>query len=412
MQLPNARALHATRGESRMSARRDHFTRPLKLLLAMVLCCFVLGLSSAVPGWALQRHTLPGQSAKSDLEHGATPDQAAATPETPQALEGAGSTPQPGPAPPPATGLGVAHPGILPGHDQVAHPATPTTSQLPPAKAEKHEAPAAAKEVPHGAGAEHGVKLPEVSSIPGVTFVETMIKLMDYELHGRFLGWRPNDLIIGRLTDNVNNYQLGVLEAIRFTTFRLKDSLTRMGDADAYDRDLESALNLFMNRATLFWFPSAEGSYDEALGHLRKFLNKLQTGQRNFYYRIDNLGSLLNVYRDLLGNINRSLIMATHADGTPVSYFEVDDYFYYAKGVAHVLFEVLKVVRVGFKAPLETKRANEMMDEVLHELHRVELMDPWIILDSNLDGLFANHRANLNAPLSEVTHLLNIMTQL
>jgi hypothetical protein len=104
--------------------------------------------------------------------------------------------------------------------------------------------------------------------------------------------------------------------------------------------------------------------------------------------------------------------MATHADGTPVSYFEVDDYFYYAKGVAHVLFEVLKVVRVGFKAPLETKRANEMMDEVLHELHRVELMDPWIILDSNLDGLFANHRANLNAPLSEVTHLLNIMTQL
>jgi len=39
-----------------------------------------------------------------------------------------------------------------------------------------------------------------------------------------------------------------------------------------------------------------------------------------------------------------------------------------------VFFEILKVARVGFKSPLETIRANEMMDEILHELHRVELM--------------------------------------
>jgi hypothetical protein len=90
----------------------------------------------------------------------------------------------------------------------------------------------------------------------------------------------------------------------------------------------------------------------------------------------------------------------------------MDDRFYYAKGMAHVFFEILKVVRVGFKSPLETIRANEMMDEILHELHRVELMDPWIILDGTLDGMTANHRANLNAPLSEVTHLLTIMSQL
>ncbi len=281
-----------------------------------------------------------------------------------------------------------------------------------PAKA-AHVAPTG---IEHGAEGiveheEDHVVLPKISPIPGVTFVETMIKLMEHELKGRFLGWRPNDLIIGRFTDNVNNFQLGVLEAMRFTTLRLKDSLTRMGEADAYDRDLENALNLLMNKATEFWFPSAESSYSEAVDHLKKFLKKLKTGERRFYYRTDNLLALIVSYSDLLGNVNRTLIMDKHADGRPVSWFETDDYFYYAKGVAHVMYEILKVVRVGFKDQLVTIDAVEIMDHILHELHRAEKMDPWIVLDSDLDGLFANHRANLNAPLSEVTHLMSVMSR-
>ncbi len=261
-----------------------------------------------------------------------------------------------------------------------------------------------------GAGG-HGPALPEISSIPGVTFVDTMIRLMDYELNGRFLGWRPNDIIVGRFTDNINNYQLGVLEAMRFTCLRLKDSLTRMGDADAYDSDLEQALNLFMNKATSFWFPSAESSYNEALDHLKRFRNKLEAGQRGFYYRIDNLLSLINAYKDLLGNVNRSLIMANHNDGSPISWFETDDYYYYAQGVGHVMYEVLRVVRVGYKDQLVTINAIDIMDEIIHELHRCEEMSPWIIMDGDLDGFYANHRANLNAPLSEVTHLLSVISR-
>ncbi len=254
----------------------------------------------------------------------------------------------------------------------------------------------------HGA---HAPALPEISPIPGVTFVETMIKLMDYELHGRFLGWRPNDMVIGRVTDNINNYQLGILEAIRFTTFRLKDSLTRMGDADTYDPDLELALNLFMNRATLFWFPSAENSYEEAIDHLKRFVVKLKAGQRNFYPRIDNFRLLMSTYKDLLGNVNRSLIVS------PVSWFKVDDYFYYAKGMSHVFYELLRVVRVQYENQLKsTLTALELVDEIIHELYRTEEMDPWIILDSDLDGIFANHRANLNAPLSEAAHLMVILS--
>lgn len=234
-----------------------------------------------------------------------------------------------------------------------------------------------------------------------------MIKLMDYELHGRFLGWRPNDLIVGQFTDNINNYQLGVLEALRFTTIRLKDSLTRMGDADTYDPDLEQALNLLMNSATKFWFPSAESSYGEAVDHLKAFVEKLKTGKRSFYYRRDNLVLLLSSYKDLLGNVNKTLV------ASDVSWFKTDDYFYYAKGVGHVYYEILRVARVGYKNQLaSTMYGIDMMDEVLHELSRVEKIEPWLVLDADLGGFFANHRANLNAPFSEAAHLLGVLSQL
>ncbi len=228
---------------------------------------------------------------------------------------------------------------------------------------------------------------------------------MDYELHGRILGWRPNGILICRLTNNINNYQLGVLEAVRFTTLRLKDSLTRLGEADTYDPDLEQALNEFMISATSWWFPSAESSYSQAIEHLKKFKTKLEKGQRSFYYRRDTLVALLSTYKDQIGNVNRTLVM-------PVGWCKSDDYFYYAKGVAHVYYEILKVCRVGFKNQLATMHAADIMDEVLHELLIAEKIDPWIVLDCGFSGFFANHRANLNAPLSEAAHLLSVLSLL
>jgi hypothetical protein len=263
----------------------------------------------------------------------------------------------------------------------------------------------AAGGVAHEAHGEDHVQLPEISPIPGVTFVDTLIELMDYELHGRMLGWRPNGILICRLTDNVNNYQLGVLEAVRFTTLRLKDSLTRLGEADTYDPDLEQALNEFMINATSWWFPSAESSYSQAIEHLKKFKTKLEKGQRSFYYRRDTLVALLSTYKDQIGNVNRTLVM-------PVGWYKSDDYFYYARGVTHVYYQILKVCRVGFKNQLATMHATDIMDEVLHELLIAEKIDPWIVFDGGYSGFFANHRANLNAPLSEAAHLLAVVSML
>ena len=380
MEVQVERAIHRS---GRSFRRRAVFIGVIGALL-------LLGLSGAPNSWALQKYTIaPGESA------GVAPS--GAQPTTAQPAGDAGHGPAaPAPAPhgaavPPATS---SVPGTA-GHSPAAPAHEPAVG---------HAAPAGA----HGAAAgAHGPSLPEISPIPGVTFVETMINLLDQELHGRVLGWRPNDIVMGRLTDNINNYQLGVLEAIRFTTVRLKDSLTRMGDADTYDPDLEKALHLLMNSATSFWFPSAENSYGEAVDCLKAFVQKLKTGKRSFYYRKDNLVALIANYRDLLGNVNKSLV-----DGS-VSWWSSDDYFYYAKGIAHVYYEILRVVRVGYQPQLATTLYGiDIIDTMLHELGRVEHMDPWIVLNADLDSFFANHRADINAPLSEVAHLMVVMSQL
>ena len=250
---------------------------------------------------------------------------------------------------------------------------------------------------------------PVSPEIAGVAFTEKLTELLDYELNGRFWGWRPNDLLIGRLTDNVNEFQLGALEAIRYTATKLKETLTRFGDADAYDPHLVEAANLLMNRADQFWFPSTESQYKDALKELQGFLESLKQGKSSFYYRTDNLLSLIASYKDLLGNCHENLVKETEPDGSRVSYFQADNYFYYCQGVAHVMYEILKTVRVGFVEQLQTIDAVALMDKIVENLKRASECAPWLITNSLDDGILANHRYNLAASISGALHNMSTM---
>lgn len=387
----------------RGKANSTSLYRHLKLLSLLALLILV---GSSQQASALQRHTLVPTETQSNHTGAASSSAPVLVPVQQQGGGAAGQHAEPQQPAPPGTqsGAGAPHGQSPPQGHSAPTPSSPAhpPGASPEMEQQGHGAPGEPAEEAHG---EHAPPLPVISPIPGVTFVQTMIDLLNHELKGRFFGWRPNDIIIGRFTDNINYYQLGVLEALRFTTLRLKDSLTRMGDADAYDPDLEQALNLLMNSATLFWFPSAESSYSKAIDHLSRFQEKLKSGQRNFYYRVDNLLNLLTTYKDLMGNVNRSLVR-------PTGWFDTDDYFYYAKGVAHVYYEILRVVRVGYQSQLAaTLNALDIMDAIIHELYIAEKIDPWLILDSSYSSLLANHRANLNAPLSEVAHMLGVMAR-
>lgn len=232
----------------------------------------------------------------------------------------------------------------------------------------------------------------------GVAFVEAMMAPLDTELNGRFWGWRPNDII--NFTDNVNHFQLGVLEVTRRTAVLLAERISRTGSTDAFNPHLENSMNWLMVKADRYWFPAPESKYKESLKELEAYKNDLLKEQASFYTRTDNLIPLLLSYEDLLGSCDENLVKQKNEDGTPVSLFKADDYFFYAKGVASTMATLLEAIHHDFLQTLDSRHATELLHHALASCRQASMLDPILITNGDLDGIIANHRANMAAPIS------------
>ena len=241
----------------------------------------------------------------------------------------------------------------------------------------------------------------------GVLFVDAVIEPLNYELTQRFWGWRPNDIV--DVTDNINNLQLGVLECTRRSSVILTERLSRTGATASFDRNLQQGMNLFMIKSNQYWLPSPEDKYKEGIRELKTYKAKLENGQASFYTRTDSLIPLLSVYEDLLGSCEENLVKVTEEDGKGVSYFMADDYFYYAKGVAMAMLPVLEAVSVDFESTLESRRGTDVLRHAIEALHHAIEINPIIITNSDLDGILANHRANMAAPISHGRFYLGVL---
>ena len=243
---------------------------------------------------------------------------------------------------------------------------------------------------------------------PGVAFVTATIKPLSYELNERFWGWRPNDIL--NFTDNVNNFQLGVLEVTRRTTVILTERLSRTGSVESLNKNLERAMDWLMTKPERYWFPSPEARYQDALTELATYKNNLEKGDAVFYTRSDNLLPLLAVFDNLLGSCDENLIKTKESNGEPVSWFRVDDYFYYAKGVASALETILEAVLEDFQPILETRHGTEILHHAIASCKRATEIEPWLLVtDSDFSGILANHRANMAAPISHARFYVEVL---
>jgi hypothetical protein len=241
----------------------------------------------------------------------------------------------------------------------------------------------------------------------GVAFVEATIAPLDYELNKRFWGWRSNDIL--NFTDNVNNFQLGVLEVTRRTVVALTERISRTGATAAFDENLENGMNWLMIKARKYWFPSPESKYNASLSELKTYKEKLEKGEANFYIRTDNLIPLLMAYEDLLGSCEENLVKTKEDDGSPVSFFKADDYFFYAKGVVSAMGTILEAVQEDFIDIVETRGGVDVLHHAIESCHHASEIDPWIITNSPPSGILANHRANMAAPLSHARFYIGVL---
>ncbi len=258
-----------------------------------------------------------------------------------------------------------------------------------------------------GKGDLHGPATTGEPKAVGVAFMEATISVLDYELNDRFWGWRPNDLI--RFTDNVENMQLGVLEVVRRTSVVLMERLSRHGVAGSIDKNLENAMNWLMINSDRYWLPSAEQKYNDSLQEFRSYAEKLERGEARFYVRTDTLIPLLGSLADLAGSSDENLVKSYEEGGSPVSWFMTDDYFYYAKGVARAMVRILEAVGEDFSDVLEARHGTDLLNRAVHACHVASELEPWVVTNAPLDGILANHRANMAAEISHVRYFLSVL---
>ena len=254
------------------------------------------------------------------------------------------------------------------------------------------------------------VKAPR-EPVKGEVFTLALIKIMDDQVNKTWFGWRPNTIVFGKmgLTDNVNNLQLGVLEVARRTVVVLNEHMTRFATTEAYNPQVNEAMNFFMVSPDKYWFPSASGKYREAMQDLEIYIAGLKVGRARFYSRVDYLIALLSHYKDLLGSSYHNLIKDTEADGQTVSWFLVDDYLYYSQGIALSMAEMLEAVTKEFHQELQKKNAHKLLEDAIHALHAASHLDPWLVTNGAKDGILANHRANMSTYIGEAEHVISTM---
>ncbi len=249
---------------------------------------------------------------------------------------------------------------------------------------------------------------PTEDKVVGITFVKALIKPLDYELNDRFYGWRPNDIF--DFTDNVNSFQLGVLEVTRRTVDKLAENISRTGSTASFNKNLENARNTcFVIEAERFWFPSAEGKYRDGLEELEAYAKKLKKGEAFFFTRADSLIFLLEEYEHVLGSCDDNLVKSKEGDGSPVSFFKADEYFYYAKGVSSAMITMLEAIEEDFNKTLERRNCLAELHHAIESCRHANQIDPIVVTNSDLSGIVANHRANLAAHISHARFYLGVL---
>lgn len=315
---------------------------------------------------------------------------------------------EPAPAVPKELELKPLVPVLPKGAHEAGSPATPA----PQGTHEPTLAPAPSKAGPSRVlPATPAVVTPPREPVKGEVFTLALIRIMDDQVNKPWFGWRSNTIVFGKmgLTDNVNNLQLGVLEVARRTVVVLNEHMTRFATTEAYNPRVNEAMNFFMVSPDKYWFPSASGKYREAAQDLEIYIEGLKAGRARFYSRVDYLIALLSNYKDLLGSSFHNLLKDTEADGQPVSWFMVDDYFYYSQGIALAMAEMLEAVTKEFHQELQKKNAHKLLEDAIHALHAASRLHPWVVTNGAKDGILANHRANMSTYIGEAEHVISTM---
>ncbi|MDR1045889.1 MAG: DUF2333 family protein [Candidatus Adiutrix sp.] len=290
---------------------------------------------------------------------------------------------------------------------------------------------------------EDPLKAPPREWKKGLMTTDSLIAIGD----GLFSNWLPNDKVWPTiLLDNPQNFQLGALEMLRYTSRVMRDNLARSGNTDKIDPDCDEAFILLSNDPLKWYFPSAESRFKGAMDKYRSYRSRLNSGEASFVPRDDNLSELLHQYVSLLGAINTRLANAPRhqrlkggqsalakapdteaapvgteapadgpaesgGEGQYVPWNKIDDNFYYAQGAAYVVRQMMVAVKHDFSEVLGNRNAAAQVDYIIEVLNQTQF-EPAFVLNGDVGSLMANHSMELHSLLENARQRIRNLNEM
>ena len=216
--------------------------------------------------------------------------------------------------------------------------------------------------------------------------------------------WVANDPWFqpGSLLDNMPNFQTGMVYAISRFAVELTDHLARVRGASQVDPDADAAAGRLKYPGNV-WFlewsstpvqPSSESQYRRAIEDLRRFNQRLASGQAAFEKRADNLIATLDRIAADTGSSSAALYDKIDSTRNKWFDFTADDLFYNNKGRLYAYMILLRGLGQDFQPVLAERNAQRNWDDLLQTFATAAALEPWIVINGGLDSTMRpNHLA-------------------
>lgn len=254
-------------------------------------------------------------------------------------------------------------------------------------------------------------------------------------------GYLSNDKMSPALVmDNILAFEFGALEQIRDFALSLRSDFSRSQSQSAEEFTLAKAQPKLNIDHRSWFFPSAESEYEEAIGFLKQYRQRILNVSKSsaqFYARADNLSKWLQAVNQRLGSLSQRLsssvpkvdedmglagaVAGRQTTHSPMlvynktSWLEIDDVFYEARGSCWALLNFMKAIEVDFQSVLRKKNAEVSLKQIIRELEATQTeMSSMMVLNGSGFGMFANHSlvmanyiSRANAAVIDLKNLLS-----
>ncbi len=274
------------------------------------------------------------------------------------------------------------------------------------------------EESEHGASSAPSYEILAKELPLGYTYSATLAHIADTLLN-KSGGYITNDVAPpGVLLDNITSWEFGALVMLRDATTALRNHFARDQSQSEQDPDLAVAEPYFYYEPNSWALPATEAEYEKGIQALHKYMGRLKdpnaAKKAQFYSRADNLWQYTEVVIKRLGDLSTRLSSnASSSNFAPgltemeleaandkvaakVTWMEIDNVFYEARGASWALLHILRAIKHDFHDILLDKRAMRTVDIMIRELENslTPTMSP-MVLDGSGYGLFANYSLSM-----------------